>query len=767
MMKACFEKTFIILVHLPHLLVQPVHASSDSSGSSSQPGALPLSIAKLDIVFDLKQIVYFKNTDRTGEGQREEEEVNTMHAKKRQTDRMEVKLLWMSVLLSTPILTLCDPLFILSAPNLLRVGSPENILVEAQDYNGDALSVRISVKNFPAKNIEVFSKVVTLPKGTFQILTDIEIPADSNIFSDDEEKHFVFLQAQFPSVTLEKVILVSFQSGYIFIQTDKPIYTPSSTVRYRIFSVMPNLVSPSSETAVTVDIMNPQNITIESYQLSTSKGVKSTNFILPKLGTTGFWKIIARYTRSPKKTFTAEFEVKEYVLPTFEIKLKTSKSYYYVGSKPTTLELTIEATYLFGQKVYGNAYVIFGVMQGETKTALEHSLQKVTINDGVGTAVLTREMIEKTFKHLTELIGDSIYISVNVLTESGSEMVEAERRGIQIVTSPYTIRFERTAHFYKPGMPFDVAVLVTNPDGTPAGNVEVKITPGDSSGVTKPNGITKVKVNTPGDSRSLTITAKTNDEGLTSEQQDSKTLTAQAYQSIANSQNYLHIGIDSPEFEIGDTATVNLYTGKSPGVTNQDVTYMILSKGQIVKAGRFKREGQALVALSLPVTKDMVPSFRFVAYYNVGSNEVVSDSVWVDVKDTCMGKLQLEVKEKKDLKFFDTGKKITLQITGDPGAKVGLVVVDKAVHVLNKNRLTQTKIWDVVEKHDTGCTGGSGADNMGVFTDAGLAFESNTAGGTKTRTGFSPSSVSADLNVNPLCSVCGKFKCKIWNGSHL
>ena len=63
----------------------------------------------------------------------------------------------------------------------------------------------------------------------------------------------------------------------------------------------------------------------------------------------------------------------------------------------------------------------------------------------------------------------------------------------------------------------------------------------------------------------------------------------------------------------------------------------ILNKGQVVQAERFKRQGQALVTLSVPVTKDMVPSFRIVAYYHVGSSEVVSDSVWVDVKDTCMG----------------------------------------------------------------------------------------------------------------------------------
>lgn len=41
-------------------------------------------------------------------------------------------------------------------------------------------------------------------------------------------KQNVYLLAQFPNRLLEKVVLVSFQSGYIFIQTDKTLYTPNS-----------------------------------------------------------------------------------------------------------------------------------------------------------------------------------------------------------------------------------------------------------------------------------------------------------------------------------------------------------------------------------------------------------------------------------------------------------------------------------------------------------------------------------------------------------
>lgn len=36
----------------------------------------------------------------------------------------------------------------------------------------------------------------------------------------------------------------------------------------------------------------------------------------------------------------------------------------------------------------------------------------------------------------------------------------------------------------------------------------------------------------------------------------------------------------------------------------------------------------------------MMPSFRIVAYYYTQNNEVVADSVWVDVQDSCMGSVR-------------------------------------------------------------------------------------------------------------------------------
>ena len=59
-------------------------------------------------------------------------------------------------------------------------------------------------------------------------LVHAQIPASKELKSDTGHK-FVTVQADFGNVLVEKVVLISLQSGYLFIQTDKTIYTPGST----------------------------------------------------------------------------------------------------------------------------------------------------------------------------------------------------------------------------------------------------------------------------------------------------------------------------------------------------------------------------------------------------------------------------------------------------------------------------------------------------------------------------------------------------------
>ncbi|KAK2919240.1 hypothetical protein Q8A73_003611 [Channa argus] len=556
---------------------------------------------------------------------------------------------------------------VMSAPNLLRVGTAEKIFVEIQDcVQNSNINVDIRVLNHPAKSKTMASTSVTLTRENFSWMCCLP-----------------------------------------------------STPQHRKERWLPLTDKTSSRT--------PDGIVVESNLVSLKSGIYSGAYQLGEIVSPGLWKVVAKFQTNPQQSYSAEFEVKEYVLPSFEVKLTSLSSFFYVDSKELTIK--IKATYLFGEAVDGTAYVVFGIINQGQKMGLPASLQRVMIERGEGVVKLKKEHITQTYQNILSLVGSSIFVAVSVLTESGSELVEAELRGIQIVTSPYTIHFKKTRKYFKPGMSFDIAVEVLNPDKTPANKVAVVVDPGPVNGVTSTNGMARLTINTEENIQQLLIKARTNDPQITNERQASADMTALPY--TTRSSNYIHIGVDTAELQLGENLKINLNLNRQINSQNE-ITYLILSRGQLVKYGRYLTKRQVLISLIVPITKDMLPSFRIVAYYHPTENEVVSDSVWVDVKDSCMGSLKLE-SSRSEL-VYEPRRMFGLKVTEDPGATVGLVAVDKGVYVLNnQHRLTQKKVWDIVENYDTGCTPGGGKDSMSVFSDAGLLFESSTASGTPYR----------------------------------
>eukprot|EP00066_Takifugu_rubripes_P028718 XP_011617984.1 PREDICTED: complement C3-like isoform X1 [Takifugu rubripes] len=657
-----------------------------------------------------------------------------MNCSQRQQVRIMMSRTLLGVLVSLAIASFPSvadgaPLQVLSAPNILRVGATENIFVECQECTED-MKVSIKVVNFPTKDRTLASTSVNLNRGNkYQALGQIKI-APGTFSTDPKMKQNVYLQAQFPGRLLEKVVLVSFQSGYIFIQTDKTLYTPNSKVHYRIFAVTPNIEpivrddKTQPDTTISIEFQTPDGIILPHETVSPTSGIHSGNFKLTEIVSKGIWKVLVKFQSNPQETFTADFEVKEYVLPSFEVKIKSATPFFYVDDKQLTVN--IQATYLFGEEVDGVAFVVFGIYS-DSKKSIPSSLQRAQITRGKGLATLKKENILQTFPTIEELVGNSIYVAVIVQTENGGEMVEAELKNIQIVTSPYTIHFKKTPKYFKPGITFDVTAEVLNPDKTPASGIDVVFDPGQVKGRTVANGVVRVTIDTMQNVQQLVITARTNVSKILSGRQASANMTA--HPQINRSNNFIHIGMHTAEVKMGESIKVSFFFSQR---IHKDITYLILSRGQLVDFGRYQARGQVLISHMVSINKEMLPSFRIIAYYHPNDNEVVSDSVWVDVEDSCMGSLKLE--SSRAAPSYEPRRMFGLKVTGDPGATVGLVAVDKGVYVLNnQHRLTQKKIWDIVEKYDTGCTAGGGRDSMNVFYDAGLLFVSNLVSGTDYR----------------------------------
>ncbi|KAM3924657.1 venom factor-like [Leptodactylus fuscus] len=608
----------------------------------------------------------------------------------------------------------------LITPNLLRLESEETIVIDGHDKVFEA---EVEIQDFPKRALSLAKQKISVNDGNkFLGTAKVTIPS-KDLNKDPNVKQYVYVTVRSPVCNMEKVVLLGHQSGYIIIQTDKTIYTPGSKVQYRVFS-MDYKLSPVKKTVV-IEFLTPENIIVKRDAVVSDKdfGIISKSYNLPELVSTGIWTVSAKYEDSPLHNHTTNFEVKEYVLPTFEIKLIPWQKYFYIDDREFSVD--IKANFLYGKSVNGKAFVLFGVKKDGIKTSLTSTIRRIPIEEGEGRAVLQRGDLVASFKNIDDMLEYSLYVSVTLITDSGDEIVESELEDIHIVRSPFKISFAKTSTYFKPGMPFDLMVFVTNPDGSPATGIQVVAEPGGVQGSTGDEGTARLTLNTAADNNFLPITVKTSHPDIPPDQQATATMTANAYKSGGN---YLHIGIVAAEVKPRDNLAVNFNVRNSNlDVQNQiqSFTWLVMTKGRILRVGRQPRlQGQTLVTMSLPITEEYIPSFRIIAYY-ISGTQIVADSVWVDVTDTCMGTLSVTGNTERDNKAHSPGSSMKLKVQADHGANVGFVAVDKGVYVLNsKYKLSQTKVWDSVEKSDIGCTPGSGADSMGVFYDAGLALQS-------------------------------------------
>ncbi|XP_072005885.1 venom factor-like [Engystomops pustulosus] len=730
----------------------------------------------------------------------------------------------------------------LITPSVLHRDSDETIVL---DGHNTAFEAEVQIQDFPRRNLQLSRQKISLnDDNNFLGTATVRIPS-KDLAKDPKSKQYVYVTVTSPVCSLEKVVLLGHQSGYAFIQTDKTIYTPGSNVFYRIFS-MDNKMSPVNKPMV-VDILTPEN-TISRRETVKSAGIISSSYKLPELMSEGVWTISVRSEDSPLQLHSTSFEVKEYVLPRYEMQLIPEKKFHNVDN--SVFKFKIKANSLYGEPVDGLAFVTFGITKDGTRTSLHDTTRGIPINGGEGQAVLKTEDLVKNFTNPDDLLQYTLYMSVTLITDSEREIVESKLEDIALVKYPYKVHFTKTSKYFKPGLPFDLLVHVTNPDGSPAERVPVVAEPGRVKGITGAEGTARLTLNTAADTDTFTTTVRTSDPSLPPTRQASASMTANAHQSGGN---YLHIGVTPSEVKPGDNLAVNLLTrNNNAEVQNQiqHFTYLITTKGRIVTVGRKPRlAGQSVVTLSLPITEDLIPSFRIIAYYIIG-NKIVSDSMRMDVSELStktvwtsdpslpptrqtsasmtanahqsggnylhIGVTPSEVKPGDNLavnlltrnnnaevqnqiqhftylittkgRIVNVGRKprlagqsvvtMSLPITEDlipsfriiayyiignkivsdsmrmdvselstktlqgatiqsPGssmdkklqadhmASVDLGAMEKVLHELNsKFKISHKKMMDSVEKSDTGCTPGGGADSMGVFYDAGLALQS-------------------------------------------
>ncbi|XP_038672073.1 complement C4-like isoform X2 [Scyliorhinus canicula] len=632
-----------------------------------------------------------------------------------------VFLLWFSALIPAAEQA---PSYLISAPNIIHVGVKESVAIQ---LDGVDTTVDVRVYLFDLTTSTRFSDdvefVLTEGNGYHQI-KDIIALSDrikkTNIWLR-KEKH-IYLAAEckqlFPGRKLVPILLSS-KRGYIFIQTDKPIYTPGENVRYRIFT-LDHYMKPVSDN-IEITIYNSRNVQFPSLLMRSGK-VFNRRLKIPDIAEPGIWRIEAQFSQSPMSMVSAQFEVKQFVLPSFKVEVSSNEMFYLITREEFRFKIT--ADYTYGKPVEGMAYVRFGIIDDTDKNSYLRGLeQQLELKGGEAASSLTTVDLSDKIKpsKIDDHLGRHLYMAVTVFEISSGQMEEVELRNIKFVSSPYVIDLSKTSGYFIPKVPFTVLVGVTLPDGSPASGVPVKLEEGEPLN-TEANGHVLLTMQSPANADSFEFKVTAGDGTLGREISKAKK-TVLIYKS--KSKSYLHVDAPHRVLDHGSSFSANIVAVTPAG--SGDVKYyyyMILSKGKVLTMDRVLKT--EFTQLTLPLSIAMVPAFRLVLYYyiNVGGNtEMVANAAWIDVKDVCEGKITIKDMRKE---YYRPAETTNVHIETEDVGSVYLAIVDTAVYILNnKNKLTPGKVFQEMNAYDLGCTFGGGADNVHVFADAGLSFISN------------------------------------------
>uniref|UniRef100_A0A8C8SHG4 C4a anaphylatoxin n=1 Tax=Pelusios castaneus TaxID=367368 RepID=A0A8C8SHG4_9SAUR len=623
------------------------------------------------------------------------------------------------------------PSFLITAPNMVHMGVHATITIQVHGARSPVKVTAYFKDEIQNKLLSDMTIFTLSQENNYQEIKKVMVKPDmmpEDMFKK-RRKPYILLVTESKELFKEHAqhtrILLSSKRGYIFIQTDKPIYTPNTKVKYRIFT-LDTAMKPANE-KIQVTVLNSKGLVVKKSMLQT-KPMTSGDFAIPDVAEPGNWRIMSWLDGYEMSNVSAEFEVKNYELPSFEVKLIPFEPYYHIWNKTFTFD--IYAMHSYGKGIDGVAYVRFGIIEETGKKIFLPGLeQQPSIQNGKGTVTLNTKSLEEKFrKNITALEGHFLYVAVTAIEIASGEIQEEELSSVKFVRSPYHVDLSNTKEYFVPGAPFSIVASVTSADGSPAAAVSVTailtLDGKDSKKKTAPSnkeGLVSFVFDIPDAAQKLQMMVRA-EEGKPGVESAGAKTAAEKYQS--SSQSYLSISVPHAVIEPGDTLHVTLKAVHQSSGRNIDYFYyMVVTKGNVELVGRVPYSDRTI---TLDVTKKMVPAFRFIAYYfieNQGHREIVADSVWLDIVDVCEGKIKLTTDQDK----YEPEERVNLSIDTDHAGTIALAAIDTAVFILNRrNKLMAKKVFEAMNSYDLGCSVGGGANNAQVFTDVGLAFVSDT-----------------------------------------
>ncbi|KAL4228080.1 Alpha-2-Macroglobulin [Mactra antiquata] len=371
-----------------------------------------------------------------------------------------------------------------SVPTLMEVNSTTQVCLILQDVTADTnweiiddetlYTIGIYVDFIRNEFIQTeMVDVVTSSIDDLHKCFEIPTPSRTGTFSTE-----VHVRTNHPAFQNDTVIVSYNQSVEVrsvshitLVQTDKPIYKPGETVKFRVltmdYRLQQQLISYNL-----IKIETPNGFRVKEWKdVTTESGVVSLEMPLSSDPPLGIWQISV--STSDESWFTAQtFTVDEYVLPKFEVTVKPP-SYLFPTSKH--IEMEICAKYTYGKPVKGSATVDICYKPKYNYDDGRPCDHKHIEIDGCYKLVTDAEELQLKNKSY-HLYGDLV-ITVNVTEKETGVILTGSSTGPMMTLDSLNIKIEDDSNNqYKPGFPYNARIIVTEPDGSPAPGETIKVT---------------------------------------------------------------------------------------------------------------------------------------------------------------------------------------------------------------------------------------------------------------------------------------------------
>ncbi|XP_046726835.1 alpha-2-macroglobulin-like protein 1 [Silurus meridionalis] len=492
-------------------------------------------------------------------------------------------------------------------------------------------------------------------------------------------------------------ILIKPSSHLTILQTDKPIYNPGQTVKFRVVSLDTDFL--------TYNQTDPNSNRIGQWlNVSTHSGLADLTYPINSEATKGIYIITVWDDKNQQIAQT--FQVNDCVLPKFEVTVQLPPV---ITILDTTATLKVCAKCSYGKPVSGTVkttvcqhsyrygWQLFG--EAPPPDICEIYTMK-TDRSGCGLQILNLARFA-----LSDMRYKASILVQSEVEEDGTGVIMTGSGSSSITSNIITLSFEDSPTTYKPGMTYEGKIKVLGPDAYPLQRKVVYLTVNygeDKKSVrkliTSHKGVAKFSLNTePWGLEQVNFEAsyKTSNKPVVQKENHlipnypTADLFLQSFYS--KSRSFIKFKICLKPFKCNKKAVIKAqylihHSALAPGQKTITFFYMVMSKGHLVQQGSIveainpeREEHRGNLALALKMMVKLSPVAQVVLYAILPCGEAVADSMNFPIQ-LCLGnKVSLRFSASQNL----PGHQASLMLKAAPGSLCSVRAIDQRLLLMH------------------------------------------------------------------------------------